>query len=708
MQYHPLSEKIAKMMSDITQNTNMHTFRTMITYYFGMLASQMRANVIGWQSAKLPINIYVISLSESGTGKGFTTNKMEQDIIYKFRDLFISETFPNQAMSNIYDMATARARRNPSLDPAEEEQRMQQEYDAVGPLMWSFDDATPAAIKQIRHKMLLANAGSLNFQIDEIGDNLTKREDALKVFVELYDVGRIKDKLIKNTGDSARFERIEGVTPSNLLMFGTSSSLLDAGDTERKFNAMLESGYARRSFFSFSRDATKAVGKTAEELVEEMFNQHHDTVSEELAEHFEGLADISAMNLDISIGKPECLYLMKYKLNCQERGKAYNEHQAVLKAELDHRYFKVLKLAAAYAFIDFQNKITIDHLDNAIKVAEDSGKDFRKLMTPEKDYMKLAKYLTTVPEEVTLADLDEELPSFKGPVGRKNEIIQMATSWGYKHNIIIKRSYIDGILFLRGEALKETDLNHMIISVSDHQAYRYAEQDVAFDELAELGATNDLHWCNHLFVNEHRSIENTIQGFNMIVLDIDGTCPLNAAMMLLEGTKAMFYTTKSHTEEENRYRIIIPTSHVLKMDTAEYKQFMQGIIESLPFDIDDASNQSSKKWLTNDGEVYFTEGDLFNILPYIPKTSQHDKRIERLKEYENLDGIERWIMENTGDGNRNKQLFKYGMVLVENGYDYDEVEAGVISLNNKLADKLTESEIRSSIMKTIAKRINLS
>lgn len=708
MQYHPLSEKIARMMSDIAQNPNLHTFRVMLTYYFGMMASQMRANVAGWQSSKLPINMYVVSLSESGTGKGLTTTKMEKDILYRFRELFIHETFPTQAGAHIYDMATHRVNRNPNLTVEDEEERLQQEFEAVGPLMWSFDDATPAAIKQIRHKMLLANAGSLNFQIDEIGDNLVKREDAIKVFLELYDVGLIKDKLIKNTSETARFERIEGSTPANLLMFGTSSSLLDAGETEKKFMHILGSGYARRCLFSFTRDATKMQGKTAEQLVKEMFNQHHDTVSEELAEHFEGLADISAMNLDIQIGMDECLYLMKYKLNCQERGQYFNEHQAIIKAEMDHRYFKVLKLAAAYAFIDYEPKVTIDHLENAIKLVEDSGRDFHRLMNPEKDYMKLARFLTTVPEEVTLADLDEALPSFKGTAARKNEIIQMATSWGYKQNIIIKRSYMDSILFLRGEALKKTSLDEMIISASDHEAYRYAPQPVGFKDLAELGETEGMHWCNHYFEGEHRFNPNLIPGFNLIVLDIDGTCPLPVAMDLLEGIKCMFYTTKSHTDEEHRYRIIIPTSHILEMDLEEYRTFMNGVLDSFPFEVDETCNQAAKKWLSNKGEVYFNEGELFNVLPFIPKTSQYDKRLEHEKQYENMDGLERWVIENTGDGNRNNQLFKFGKVLAESGFDYDEVESRIMALNNKLIDKLAESEIRGTIMKSLARTINLS
>lgn len=707
MQYHPLSEHIVDMLSEVTQNSNRHMFRTMLTYYWGQLAAQMRAHIRGWQNGRIPINIYAINLSESGTGKGFTTNKMEHDILYRFREMFLQETFPEQAQTHIAELANHRCLRNPNLNPDEEEARMLDEFDAVGPLMWSFDDATPAAMKQIRHKMLLANAGALNLQVDEIGDNLIKVSDAFKVMLELYDTGRIKDKLVKNTSENGRYERIEGSTPANALLFGVSSALLDGGETERKFYSFLESGYARRCIFAYSREATKVTDKTAEQLVDEMFNQEHDTFSAEVAEHLEGLADIANINLDITIGKQECLYLMKYKLNCQRRASEYKEHQAVLKAEMDHRYFKVMKLAAAYAFIDYSDKVTIDHLENSMKLVEDSGNDFLRLMTPERGYMKLGKFLAGCGTPVTLSDLDESLPCFKGSKAQKAEMIEYAIAWAYQNNIIIKRSYVDSIEFLRGETLRETNLNEIRLSISDHVAYRYQPELVAFEELADLGSRDDLHWSNHYFDEEHRSRNSFIPGFNLIVLDIDGTIPLSTAMMILEDTTAMFYTTKRHTDEENRYRILIPTSHELVLDAEEYGIFMDAVMDSFPFEIDESCREPEKKWLTNDGEIYFTEGKLFDVIPYIPRTSKFEKRIEANKQFENFDGLERWIMQNTGDGNRNKQLFKYAMVLADAGNDYDEVEEAVIQLNNKLIDKLPESEIRSTIMKAVAKKCNL-
>lgn len=49
-------------------------------------------------------------------------------------------------------------------------------------------------MKQMRHKLLMADAGSVNLQIDEIGSNLVGNVDVLNTFLELYDMGLIKPK----------------------------------------------------------------------------------------------------------------------------------------------------------------------------------------------------------------------------------------------------------------------------------------------------------------------------------------------------------------------------------------------------------------------------------------------------------------------------------------------------------------------------------
>ena len=116
--YHPLSEKIVNHLSTVTQNPNKHLFRIMMTYYFGMLTSHMRVGIHGWGDSTLPVNIYAICLSESGTGKGYTMNTLNTQVINRFRETFLEETFLSAAEENIERLANDRVRRRGTLTGA--------------------------------------------------------------------------------------------------------------------------------------------------------------------------------------------------------------------------------------------------------------------------------------------------------------------------------------------------------------------------------------------------------------------------------------------------------------------------------------------------------------------------------------------------------------------------------------------------------------
>lgn len=702
MAYNAVSENLVDIMCTKTQNSERMFFRIAISYYWGVLASQMRANIEGWGGSTIPINIYAMNLSPSGTGKGYSTGLMEDSVIGKFRDTFMENTFPLQADKHMKELASKRAKRKGS-DPVDEMESLTKEFNTIGSLLFSFDSATVPAVKQLRHKLNLGNAGGVNLQIDEIGANLVGQTEVTNLFLELYDRGTVKDKLVKSSVENTRFERIEGFTPTNMLLFGTPSKLLDSGLTQDHLTDMLEMGYARRCFFGFTSKAKKTANRDAASLINQMFNSNTDQALESLAISLEQLADISNMNKVVRIEEPEAIYLMEYKLDCDRRAEGFKEHENILRSELEHRYFKVLKLAGAYAFMDYSPNITVSHLEAAMRLAEDSGQDFMKLMTPERNYEKVAKYLAACESGITLPDLDHELPCFRGSKQQKDQLIEYAVAWGYKNNIIIKKAYDGNILFLRGETLKATNLDELIVSYSDRLAEGYSSMSVPFDKLSSLGTVNGYHWANHHFVEGYRREDKAIAGFNTIVLDIDGTLPLKTAKELLKSYKAFFYTTKRHQDADglDRYRIIIPTNFILELDGTEYKEFMNNVMESLPFTVDESCNQRNKKWLTNNGEVHTIDGKLFDVLPFIPRTAKNEERESKFKDQAELDNLERWMLNNTGDGNRNKQLYNYAMVLVEADLDFVEVGAKVRNLNAKLADKLTDDELTNTILKSI-------
>jgi len=704
MEYHPASERLVQILCSKTQNSNPLFFRVLVGFYFSQIASMMRTTIATHDRGDIPVNMYALNLSTSGSGKGFSTNIMENSVINLFRSRFLDETFPLLAEQNLPKLALKRANRK-SVDPDEEIVRVQKEFEQLGNLVFSFDSGTPAAVKQMRHKLLMADAGSVNLQIDEIGSNLVGNIDVLNTFLELYDMGRIKSKLIKNTSENIRNEEINGQTPTNMMLFGTPAKLLNGSKTEEELYSMLETGYARRCFFGYSRASNKAQDLTPEEVYTMLTNQDSDAYLSEISDKLEGLADIINVNKKLVMSKDTSLILIEYRLKCEREAEQYPEHEDIKKAEISHRYFKALKLAGAYAFVDDSPELTTEHLYQAIKLAEESGTAFNRLLTRDRNYVKLAKYIATVKRDITQADLVEDLPFYRGATGQKQEMLSLATAYGYKNNIIIKKSFSDGIEFLRGETLKETDLSKMVISYSDDIATGYRNETPAFDQLHKLTQAAGMHWVAHHLNGGHRNEENCIPGFNLAVIDVDGGVNISTAKLLLKNYKFLLYTTKRHTEEEHRFRMVLPINYELAMDAKDYKEFMSNIYDWLPFEVDTATNQRARKWMSNNGHFEYNEGELLDALPFIPKTSKNEERKMLMDSQQSMDNLERWVINNIGDGNRNNMLLRYGMILLDGGFDFEAIRSKVIELNNKIADKLEESEIMSTIMITVAKTI---
>lgn len=705
MEYHPASEKLVSILCNKTQNSNPLFFRVLVGYYFSLVASMMRTTIVTHDRGDIPVNMYALNLSTSGSGKGFSTNIIENEVINQFRARFLEETFPVLAENNLPKLALKRANRK-STDPDEEMARVQKEFDSLGSLMFSFDSGTSPAVKQMRHKLLMADAGSMNLQIDEIGSNLVGNVEILNTFLELYDVGLVKQKLIKNTADSVRNEEIVGRTPTNMMLFGTPAKLLNGSKTEEELYSMLETGYARRCFFGYSRASNKATEMTPEEVYTQLTNQDSNTYLAELSDKLEALADIINVNKRLVMSKETSLLLIKYRLKCEREAELYPEHEEIKKAEISHRYFKALKLAGAYAFVDDSPELTQEHLYQAIKLAEESGNAFNKLLTRDRPYVKLAKYIATCKRDVTQADLVEDLPFYRGATGQKAEMLSLAIAYGYKNSIIIKKSFSDGIEFLRGETLKETDFSKMVLSYSTDITTDYRNEYAPFEKLHQLTQAPGLHWVAHHLNGGYRNEENCIPGFNLVVIDVDGGVSMSTAKLLLKNYKFLMYTTKRHTAEENRFRIVLPINYELAMDAKDYKEFMSNIYEWLPFEVDTATNQRARKWMSHDGHYEYNEGDVLDALPFIPKTSKNEERKELMNSQQSMDNLERWVINNIGDGNRNNMLLRYALILLDGGFDFENIRQRVMALNNKIVDKLDEAEVMSTIMITVAKTIS--
>lgn len=712
VQHHPALEEIVDILCNKTQEQDRGFFRTEVAYFLGKMASTMRATIVTKDRGELPVNIYAIALATSGFGKGFSVGIIENEIMQGFKSRFMEDAFPVLAENNLWVIANNRAARNGS-DPQEEFDKAMKEFRSYGAYPFTFDSGTTPAVKQLRQKLLMSNIGAINLQIDEIGSNLVKETEVLTTFLELYDQGRVKQKLVKNTSDNQRGEDLDGKTPANMLLFGTPAKLFDGGQTENEFYSMLETGYARRCLFGYGVKRLATTTLTAEEIFEKLINPAHSASMAKWTDAFYKLADPALFNWKMEMSDDVSIELIEYKIDCERRAALMAEHDDVRKSEISHRYFKALKLAGAYAFVEQSTQIELEHIHCAIKLVEESGEAFNSILTREETYVKLAKFIAQEGTEQTHADLHGKLKFYPKGNGPRTDMMLLATAWGYKNHMIIKKSFRDGIEFFKGETLQETDINKLTLSYSAHFAYDYHCVKAPFDQLHQLTQLDGHHFANHHFTGNHRSEETTIAGFDMVVLDIDEGITLQAAHELMADYKFLTYTTKRHQTLDadgnqlgDRFRMILPINYRLTLDNDEYKEFMRSIFAWLPFKTDESYAKREKKSETFHGGTfhYNMEGDLFDALPFIPKTSRYEQHQKQTQALGSLDNLQRWFAGRIANGNRNNQMIKYALCLVDFGWDLPNIKNQVKAFNAMLAEPMTAQELDSTILVTAAKR----
>lgn len=705
-------EEITKVLSNKTQNKDLPFFRVIISYFLGKMASCQRATIVTKDRGEIPVNVYALSLALSGSGKGHSIGLLENEFIKGFKDRFMVDTFDTVADTNLWEVARARALRK-VCDENEEYARVSSEFQRLGPYTFTFDSGTTPAVKQLRQKLLLAGAGSINMQIDEIGSNLIPNTEVLNTFLELYDQGMVKQKLTKHTADNLRGEDLDGKTPTNMLLFGTPTSLLNGGKEEDMFYSFLETGYARRCIFAYGERHRAAKEQSAAEIYARLTDTSNQGIVDKWASHFVMLADPSKFKWKMTVADDVGIELLEYRIQCERLADELPEHEEIKKAEVSHRYFKALKLAGALAFCDESLEVTMDHLYYAIKIVEDSGKAFERIFQREKNYVKLARYLSSYKGELTHADLNDSLPFFKGSQAARNEMMTLAMAWGYRNHVIVRKRFMEGIEFFEGETLQETSLDQIRVSYSDHVAYRYRTQEIPWDRLHEMTQYSDgeMHWINHGLdkgsIGEgHRSEENIIPGFDMIVIDVDQGTDVSVAAELLKDYTWLIYTTKRHTDEAHRFRIILPLNYRLELDQEDYREFMSNVFSWLPFEVDTQTNQRARKWLSHPGFHKYNEGALLDALQFIPRTTRNDDFKASVVKLENLDNLERWFAQRMVTGNRNNHMLRFAMALVDSGLPFQEVERRVISFNNKLDNKLPQDELQQTVLVTAARKIS--
>ena len=93
-------------------------------------------------------------------------------------------------------------------------------------------------------------------------------------------------------------------------------------------------------------------------------------------------------------------------------------------------------------------------------------------------------------------------------------------------------------------------------------------------------------------------------------------------------------------------------------------------------------------------------------MAFIPKTSKNEARKKQNADLGSMDNIERWFAREMTNGQRNNTLAKFAFMLLDSGLEPSDVEEKVISFNSKLKDKLSDDELRNTVIKSLWGRAN--
>ena len=705
MKYHKGTEALTQYLATRANSKDYHFIRVITAFYLGLVATTMRNTVILPGNRPVPLNIFAMGLLPSGQGKGVLTGEFENVILKPLNDQFHKVWFDKRE-SMILAEATHKATLN-NTQPDVEEKPIRKSIESLGVPYLYFEEGTSPAFKQSRSSLVRVPYGSLNYIVDEYFQVDASNAELMQDMVKTYDIGQLKQKLIKHSSETPRHIDGAGNVPTNMLLFGSGAEL-DKPNMHADLTRNLENGLARRCFFAFSRESEKTLLTAQERLDNLKYTGDPKAVAQYVAA-IQNMILPTKENKAIYMDEVSSLYMLEYQGHCEARAKHIKDK--ILRAEMTHRYMKVSKAAGLYAAWDGDDQVSIAHLQAAMKMAEDGDEHIARIVHTVPLHARLAEYLAAHDGELTMAQLVAKLPWFKGSAAARDEMVQLASMHGYSNSIIINQESRNGIIFLSGEGITPTDMDKIQFAMGNHDAYNYQNGNCRWDQVGRILTQQGIHWVTHWLENGHRTTENVIAGFNLIALDVDNSAstsnvPMHVAQELLQDYTYMMYESKSSTPEFNRYRIVMPISHVLKLSEEIFAKFMTNIFDWLPIPLDEVTNQRNRKWLGYNSTPHYNEGKLLPALDFIPETEASVRLQKQTVAMGDLSHVERWMVREVDKGaGRNHTLVKYALILVDAGLSQEQVENSVLLLNKKLSTPLPETEIKTTIFLTVAKKI---
>ncbi len=658
-----------------------------VHYALAMACSLRRMVLTGLAEDEVPINYYGITFANSGRGKDLSVS-----IAMRLIEPIV-ELYNKKLVSKIVLIQDATI---PSLENK---------------------GGSESGLIQDRVTLDTLGLGSTNVRVEELVAVIKSPnfEETLNVLTESWQEG-------KNTPRTFRSyvtPKIKCV-PCNCLLYSSPEGFRIEGNRQfESFVDNLSNGLARRSYVVFDESDVEI----EEEPTLESLRQHNRDLKEStkliksLSEYL--FETINRPNNVIVVSDEAELELKKYDTRNKNRVATNPLYKNAVKAEILSRSYKIRRLAGMYAVIDGSDTVSEENIHDAIEWVEMLNKDLIIALNAETPSEKIYDYLSKVGKYSSQTDICKH---YKMSARAFKESIDEVYTVAYDNGSVLQTKIFD----TEGRVTKynivlgrTTESDRMICSVGNNFD-DFEKVEIGFRQLPAL--TKGEYGANYsagIFLNGKRCIENYIKRQNLIIYDIDDYTSIEDTKIYLSEYRGFISTTKTHNKEKNgkvreRFRVVLVSKFEFNLDVDEYRDTMINFAMFHNLEVDTNAVEPARLYFGNpDAEIIKLEGDkLVDLRAYMPDTREVEK-IERAIDYteaqykggENPNGFDKFFLQQTAVGNRNDNLLKYGVALIDKkGFDLESAKAKVLALNAMLPEPLTEREIERTMFKTMMKK----
>ena len=700
---NPLVDKIISGIHNVKLDIPESMLVMVVNYALAEVSSNLRVKLKLYDNTTKPLNNYSYVFGESGIGKDVTLNALNSIFVNSFKERM--EKGFNKHKTKYWE------KRQMTLvdeDVEDVDGTIKEEYKSVSPYSYRISSGTSAGVSKYRVTCGYYGIGAINLVVDELGLSYGSIRELIGLMLSTYEDGNSEARQLKESGVVA----VNGV-PSNFLGYSSPALCFDGGSTEKMITDDLTQGMARRSFFAYV-DKPEAKKLTATERVKQSRERadNNRSHSKEIAEHISSLAAPKNMNKEMALTEEAEIVLAEYGIKCESVVENIKDIMEVEKIELLNRSWKATRLAGIYAFVSKADSIEAIHAEQAIYVAELSGKAFSRVIHQPPIYQRLFNFINKR-EKTTDVDLVKQ-PWFPKIVSQKRDLLSLSRAYAYENDHLFKLREIEGVEFYSFIEVPKTDVNKITISISKDLTKGYKKKVVDFNIIHEVICNPDFCYSMSVFKNGHRKQSNALKGQTLLILDIDEDMALSTAKLMFNNYKCFIATTKSHQKEKHgvtndRFRIVFIMDRQLDLSPDDYKRFMQNATEKLGVGdiVDTACLEVGRGFYGASGEHWYSDGEkLFEVTDCIPSTQKEQERKTLLVNsgIGSTGGVERVLLEDAIMGSRNNSALKYAMFLKDEGFDFEDAKSKVLDFNSKLPEPLPKRELESSVLKSLERK----